>query len=145
MSCYVAYAFHPLYQGRFEDMYTKPKDESVRGNDMVTAATSTILSASTAGSTSIQTAVALPASTVIRIDTGTVTQTTQTETFSTFDPLLGWSWNMTNVGTASTRGLSHGLTAKGPQGQGQQSSGGALAIYASSGFTSSLRVYWLSR
>lgn len=41
-----------------------------------------------------------------------VTQTTQTETFSTYDPLLGWSWNMTNAGAASTRGLSFDATVK---------------------------------
>ncbi len=41
-----------------------------------------------------------------------VTQSPQTETYSTFDPLLGWSWNMTNAGTASTRGLSYDLTVK---------------------------------
>lgn len=41
-----------------------------------------------------------------------VTQTTQTETFSTYDPLLGWSWNMTNAGAASTRGLSLDATIK---------------------------------
>lgn len=41
-----------------------------------------------------------------------VTQTTQTETFSTYDPLLGWSWNMTNAGGASTRGLSFDATVK---------------------------------
>ncbi|MET9073835.1 phage tail tube protein [Streptomyces sp. NPDC004232] len=41
-----------------------------------------------------------------------VTQTTQTETFSTYDPLLGWSWSMTNAGAASTRGLSLDATIK---------------------------------
>lgn len=41
-----------------------------------------------------------------------VVQTTQTESFSTYDPLLGWSWNMTNAGAASTRGLSYDLTVK---------------------------------
>lgn len=41
-----------------------------------------------------------------------VTQTTQSETFSTYDPLLGWSWNMTNGGAASTRGLSFDATVK---------------------------------
>ncbi|MEV8494741.1 phage tail tube protein [Streptomyces sp. NPDC052002] len=41
-----------------------------------------------------------------------VVQTTQSETFSTYDPLLGWSWNMTNAGGASTRGLSFDATVK---------------------------------
>ncbi|MEV8523130.1 phage tail tube protein [Streptomyces sp. NPDC052000] len=41
-----------------------------------------------------------------------VVQTTQTETFSTYDPLLGWSWNMTNGGAASTRGLTFDATVK---------------------------------
>ncbi|GAA3032160.1 hypothetical protein GCM10020000_06390 [Streptomyces olivoverticillatus] len=41
-----------------------------------------------------------------------VTQTLQTETFSTYDPLLGWSWNMTNGGAASTRGLTYDVTVK---------------------------------
>lgn len=41
-----------------------------------------------------------------------VTQSLQTETFSTYDPLLGWSWNMTNAGAASTRGLTYDLTVK---------------------------------
>lgn len=42
----------------------------------------------------------------------TVVQSAQTETFSTYDPLLGWSWNMTNAGAASTRGLSLDATVK---------------------------------
>jgi hypothetical protein len=42
----------------------------------------------------------------------TVVQTTTTETFSTFDPLLGWSWNMTNAGASSTRGLTYDMTVK---------------------------------
>lgn len=42
----------------------------------------------------------------------TATQTLQAETYSTYDPLLGWSWNMTNAGGASTRGLSYDLTVK---------------------------------
>jgi len=42
----------------------------------------------------------------------TATQTTQTETYSAFDPLLGWSWNMTNAGAASTRGLTYDVTVK---------------------------------
>lgn len=42
----------------------------------------------------------------------TVPQTTQTETFSTYDPLLGWSWAMTNAGASSTRGLSLDATVK---------------------------------
>ncbi|MBX7464972.1 phage tail tube protein [Streptomyces sp. NPDC057910] len=41
-----------------------------------------------------------------------VTQSAQSETFSTYDPLLGWSWNMTNAGGASTRGLSFDTTVK---------------------------------
>lgn len=41
-----------------------------------------------------------------------VVQSTQSETFSTYDPLLGWSWNMTNAGGASTRGLSFDATVK---------------------------------
>ncbi|MFE4867732.1 phage tail tube protein [Streptomyces sp. NPDC056682] len=41
-----------------------------------------------------------------------VVQTPQTETFSTYDPLLGWSWNMTNAGGASTRGLTFDTTVK---------------------------------
>ncbi|MEV6674573.1 phage tail tube protein [Streptomyces sp. NPDC051162] len=41
-----------------------------------------------------------------------VGQTLQTETFSTYDPLLGWSWNMTNGGAASTRGLTYDVTVK---------------------------------
>jgi len=42
----------------------------------------------------------------------TVVQTLQVETYSTFDPLLGWSWNMTNAGAASTRGLTYDVTVK---------------------------------
>jgi hypothetical protein len=41
-----------------------------------------------------------------------VVQTSQTETFSTYDPLLGWSWNMTNAGAPSTRGLTLDTTIK---------------------------------
>ncbi|MDJ0342293.1 phage tail tube protein [Streptomyces sp. H10-C2] len=41
-----------------------------------------------------------------------VVQSLQTQTFSTFDPVLGWSWNMTNGGAASTRGLSYDATIK---------------------------------
>ena len=41
-----------------------------------------------------------------------VVQSLQTETFSTYDPLLGWSWNMTNAGATSTRGLSYDMTVK---------------------------------
>ncbi|MFF0409057.1 phage tail tube protein [Kitasatospora sp. NPDC004745] len=40
------------------------------------------------------------------------TQSTATPTFSTFDPLLGWSWLMTNAGSTSTRGLSLDATIK---------------------------------
>jgi hypothetical protein len=40
------------------------------------------------------------------------TQTSATPTFSTFDPLLGWSWGMVNAGSSSTRGLSLDLTVK---------------------------------
>ncbi|MFD0405620.1 phage tail tube protein [Kitasatospora sp. NPDC127116] len=39
-------------------------------------------------------------------------QTSATPTFTAFDPLLGWSWGMTNAGSASTRGLSLDLTVK---------------------------------
>lgn len=42
----------------------------------------------------------------------TATQTLQTETYSTFDPLLGWSWNMTNAGAGATRGLTYDVTVK---------------------------------
>lgn len=42
----------------------------------------------------------------------TVVQSLQAETFSTYDPLLGWSWNMTNAGATSTRGLSFDATVK---------------------------------
>ncbi|MFF4403839.1 hypothetical protein [Streptomyces sp. NPDC001404] len=41
-----------------------------------------------------------------------VVQTLQTETFSTYDPLLGWSWIMTNGGATSTRGLTYDVTVK---------------------------------
>ncbi|MEV5944448.1 phage tail tube protein [Streptomyces sp. NPDC051994] len=41
-----------------------------------------------------------------------VTQTTQSETYSTYDPLLGWSWTMTNGGASSTRGLTFDATVK---------------------------------
>jgi hypothetical protein len=41
-----------------------------------------------------------------------VVQSLQTETFSTYDPLLGWSWNMTNAGATSTRGLTYDMTVK---------------------------------
>ncbi|MBD0743604.1 hypothetical protein BG418_18700 [Streptomyces sp. CBMA152] len=41
-----------------------------------------------------------------------VVQSLQTETFSTYDPLLGWSWNMTNGGSSSTRGLTYDATIK---------------------------------
>ncbi|MEU4296342.1 hypothetical protein [Kitasatospora aureofaciens] len=40
------------------------------------------------------------------------TQSSATPSFSTFDPLLGWSWLMTNAGAASTRGLTLDLTVK---------------------------------
>ncbi|WP_438489581.1 phage tail tube protein [Streptomyces sp. S186] len=39
-------------------------------------------------------------------------QTLQTETFSTYDPLLGWSWTMNNAGGSSTRGLTYDMTVK---------------------------------
>jgi len=42
----------------------------------------------------------------------TVVQTLQAETYSTYDPLLGWSWNMTNAGGSSTRGLTYDVTVK---------------------------------
>jgi hypothetical protein len=42
----------------------------------------------------------------------TVTQSPQTPAFSTYDPLLGWSWNMTNAGASSTRGLTYDVTVK---------------------------------
>jgi len=35
-----------------------------------------------------------------------------TPTFTSLDPILGWEWNMTNAGAASTRGLTYDLTAK---------------------------------
>lgn len=41
-----------------------------------------------------------------------VTQTSATPAFSTYDPVLGWSWNMTNAGASSTRGLSLDVTLK---------------------------------
>lgn len=41
-----------------------------------------------------------------------VVQASQTETFSTYDPLLGWSWTMTNAGASSTRGLTLDATVK---------------------------------
>lgn len=41
-----------------------------------------------------------------------VTQSLQAETFSTYDPLLGWSWTMNNAGATSTRGLSFDVTVK---------------------------------
>lgn len=41
-----------------------------------------------------------------------VVQSAQVETFSTYDPLLGWSWNMTNAGASSTRGLTYDVTVK---------------------------------
>ncbi|MEE6264872.1 phage tail tube protein [Streptomyces diastatochromogenes] len=41
-----------------------------------------------------------------------VVQSVQTETFSTYDPLLGWSWTMNNAGGASTRGLTYDMTVK---------------------------------
>ncbi|MFL4491568.1 phage tail tube protein [Streptomyces sp. VTCC 41912] len=41
-----------------------------------------------------------------------VVQSPQTESFSTYDPLLGWSWTMNNAGAASTRGLTYDLTVK---------------------------------
>ncbi|NUS29189.1 MAG: hypothetical protein HOV92_33925 [Streptomyces sp.] len=41
-----------------------------------------------------------------------VTQSNATPTYSTFDPLLGWSWTMTNAGASSTRGLSFDATVK---------------------------------
>lgn len=41
-----------------------------------------------------------------------VVQTPQTESFSTYDPLLGWSWTMNNAGGSSTRGLSYDMTVK---------------------------------
>lgn len=42
----------------------------------------------------------------------TVSQTLQTETYTTYDPLLGWSWAMTNGGASSTRGLTLDATIK---------------------------------
>ncbi|MFE5582561.1 hypothetical protein [Kitasatospora sp. NPDC056531] len=41
-----------------------------------------------------------------------VTQSPTTPTFSTYDPLLGWSWLMSNAGSSSTRGLTLDMTIK---------------------------------
>ncbi|MEV8324508.1 phage tail tube protein [Kitasatospora sp. NPDC056731] len=41
-----------------------------------------------------------------------VVQTSATPAFSTYDPLLGWSWLMNNAGAASTRGLTLDMTVK---------------------------------
>jgi hypothetical protein len=41
-----------------------------------------------------------------------VVQSLQSETFSTFDPFLGWSWTTTNAGGSSTRGLTYDMTVK---------------------------------
>ncbi|GGX40692.1 phage tail tube protein [Streptomyces noursei] len=41
-----------------------------------------------------------------------VVQSAQTEIFSTYDPLLGWSWTMNNAGGSSTRGLTYDMTVK---------------------------------
>jgi hypothetical protein len=41
-----------------------------------------------------------------------VTASSVSETYSTYDPLLGWSWNLTNAGASSTRGKSLDATIK---------------------------------
>jgi hypothetical protein len=41
-----------------------------------------------------------------------VPATTTSETYSTYDPLLGWSWNLTSGGAPSSRGLTCDLTLK---------------------------------
>jgi hypothetical protein len=41
-----------------------------------------------------------------------VPATTTSETYSTYDPLLGWSWQLTSGGAASSRGLTCDLTLK---------------------------------
>lgn len=43
---------------------------------------------------------------------GQVSATSMTPAFTAFDPELGWSWQMTNGGAASTRGLSYDVTVK---------------------------------
>jgi hypothetical protein len=40
------------------------------------------------------------------------TQASFVPAYSTFDPLLGWSWNMTNGGAASTRGKTYDVNIK---------------------------------
>lgn len=42
----------------------------------------------------------------------TVVQSSFVPTYTALDPVLGWEWNMTNAGGASTRGLSYDLTIK---------------------------------
>lgn len=42
----------------------------------------------------------------------TVVQSSFVPAFTTNDPVLGWEWNMTNAGGASTRGLSYDLSLK---------------------------------
>jgi hypothetical protein len=41
-----------------------------------------------------------------------VTASSVSETYSQYDPLLGWSWNLTNAGASSTRGRSLDSTIK---------------------------------
>ncbi|MQS14522.1 hypothetical protein F7Q99_20195 [Streptomyces kaniharaensis] len=41
-----------------------------------------------------------------------VAASTVSETYSQYDPLLGWSWNLTNAGASSTRGKSLDATIK---------------------------------
>lgn len=41
-----------------------------------------------------------------------VAASTVSETYSSYDPLLGWSWNLTNAGASSTRGRSMDATIK---------------------------------
>ena len=41
-----------------------------------------------------------------------VPQATMTPTFTTAAPVLGWEWQMTNAGAASSRGLTYDLTLK---------------------------------
>lgn len=41
-----------------------------------------------------------------------VIQSPQTAAFTNPDPILGWEWNMTNGGAASTRGLTYDLNIK---------------------------------
>ena len=41
-----------------------------------------------------------------------VVQSSMTPTYTALPPMLGWEWNMTNAGGASTRGLTYDLTVK---------------------------------